>query len=138
MIFKLFQKYKAVILYLFFGGCTTVINIVTYFVCDNYLSMGNIPSNIVAWVLAVVVAYVTNKIWVFESRCSDRKELIKEMANFFNCRILTGVVDLLIMYIGVDILHYNNLVIKVLANIFVFVSNYIASKVLIFKNTTEE
>ena len=65
---NLLIKYKEQILYLFFGGCTTVVNIVVFALCSDILHMELLVSNFMAWVLAVFFAYITNKIWVFESK----------------------------------------------------------------------
>lgn len=95
--------------------------------------MGNVVANIFAWLFAVIIAYITNKLWVFESKSLDIKKLLYELISFFGCRIITGMADLLIMYITVDHMHLNAIVMKIIANIIVIVSNYIASKYLIFK-----
>lgn len=130
---ELFLKYKMAILYLFFGGVTTVINIAVYAVCSRVFYMGTISSTVVAWVLAVAVAYITNKIWVFESKTWDLKSLGQEVGSFVVCRIATGVMDLAIMYLSVDLLHWNDLLMKIISNVLVIVLNFVFSKLLIFK-----
>lgn len=132
-IIELLKRYKAVILYLVFGGITTIINILTYAIGYQMLGLGNMVSNIIAWLLAVIIAYITNKLWVFESKSLDIKNLVHELISFFSCRIITGVIDLIIMYVVVDCMHLNAIVMKILANFIVIVSNYFASKYLIFK-----
>lgn len=132
-IIEFLKRYKAVILYLVFGGITTIINILTYAICYQILGLGNMVSNIIAWLLAVIIAYITNKIWVFESKSLDIKNLVHELISFFGCRIITGGIDLIIMYVAVDCIHLNAIVMKILANFIVIVSNYFASKYLIFK-----
>lgn len=132
-IFEILKSYKAVILYLVFGGITTIVNILTYAICFKVLGMENVVANIIAWLFAVIIAYITNKIWVFESKSLDIKKLLYELISFFGCRIITGIVDLIIMYIAVDEMQLNAIVMKIIANIVVIVSNYLASKYLIFK-----
>lgn len=100
-IIELFFKYKTPILYVIFGGITTVINIVTYWLCYDIIGMNNDISNILAWIFSVLVAYITNKIWVFESVTRCFKALIYEMVSFVSCRIATGLIDLAIMHIAV-------------------------------------
>ena len=130
---NLLIKYKEQILYLFFGGCTTVVNIVVFALCSDILHMELLVSNFMAWVLAVFFAYITNKIWVFESKTETLNELVKEIGSFVFARVVTLLIDMLIMYFGVEILFINKMIIKVLANIVVIVANYVFSKLFIFK-----
>lgn len=127
------MKYKTVILYLFFGGCTTLVNMVCYHLLYNVWSVENVPSTAAAWVVSVLFAYITNKIFVFESRRSTRSGQLRELASFFGCRALTGVLDVGIMAFCVDFMGQNGLLWKFISNVLVVVLNYIASKWFIFK-----
>lgn len=127
----LFKKYKQIILYLFFGGCTTLINWVAYVLCYNLLSFENITSTVIAWVISVAFAFVTNKIWVFES--AGGKNLFFEIWTFVAARLITGLLDVAVMYVAVDIMDMNANLWKLLSNIIVIVLNYIFSKFIIFK-----
>ena len=129
----LIKKYKSFILYVFFGALTTAVNIGTYMLCYNFTGIANVPSTIIAWVAAVLFAYITNKLFVFESRSFEFKVLCREMASFFGCRFLTGVMDVVIMYVSVDMLGSNSTVWKILSNVLVMIANYVASKLIIFK-----
>jgi len=133
MLKNLFEKYKDIIPYAFFGVCTTVVNTLAYMLCARTLEMEVVPSTIIAWFVAVLFAYLTNRKWVFHSEARTRAEIAREVLSFYSCRIATGVVDWIIMYIFVDVLQMNDLVIKIAANVVVIVLNYVASKVLIFK-----
>lgn len=73
---------------LFFGVCTTAVNVGTYYVSFNVTELSNVISTIIAWILAVLFAYFTNKIWVFDSKSFDKNVLIKEIPAFF--RMQTG------------------------------------------------
>ncbi len=126
-------KYKDIILYLFFGVCTTLINTLSFWVMAHPIGADVIPSTIIAWIIAVLFAYVTNRKWVFHSEATNPQMILKEMISFFGCRFATGVIDLLCMFIFVDILSWNDVLIKFAANILVIVLNYIASKLIIFK-----
>lgn len=130
---ELLVKYKAIINYGIFGVLTTIINIVVYSVSYNGLGISNVVSNILAWILAVLVAYITNKVWVFESRSTEAGVLLYEMMTFFACRLATGVLDLAIMYVAVDRLALNSTLMKCLSNVIVIIANYIFSKLVIFK-----
>ena len=130
---KLLIKYKSLISYGIFGVLTTLVNILTYNICYEKIGISNTVSNIIAWVLAVAFAYVTNKIWVFESKSWKWDVLSKEVVAFISCRLATGVLDLVIMYICVDILEYHATLMKLLSNILVIILNYVFSKLVIFK-----
>ena len=130
---NLFFKYKEQILYILFGGFTTVVNIVVFTVCADYIQMGTYVANLIAWVLAVAFAYITNKIWVFESKTTDFKSLVREIVAFVGARVLTLGFDMAIMYVGIDIFNLNKLLMKILANVVVIVANYVFSKLFIFK-----
>lgn len=133
MLKDMLVKYRSFILYAFFGVCTTLVNIIVYYVCSYVLNLSTIISTAISWFLAVLFAYVTNRKWVFESHVSNTKEVTKEITSFFSCRLLTGLLDIGIMYICVDILNWNDMIIKMTSNILVIVLNYVASKLIIFK-----
>ena len=112
---------------------TTVVNIVAYNLCYVHAGMSNTLSNVIAWVLAVTFAYLTNKVWVFDSKSWAWEVLRREVPAFVSCRLATGVMDLVIMYISVDLLHWNAMLMKLLSNILVILLNYVFSKLVIFK-----
>ena len=130
---ELFIKYKSIISYLFFGICTTIVNVISYQFCYEFLNISNVISTCIAWVLAVVFAYITNKLWVFDSKSFERDILIKEIISFFSCRFLTGILDVVIMYVAVDVFGSKGLIWKIISNILVIILNYIASKLVIFR-----
>lgn len=132
----LWNQYKELILYLFFGGCTTLVNIVVYFIFSR-LHFGTGLSTIFAWFFSVLFAYITNRIFVFQSRAKGISAVLKEALSFFSCRLATGILDLAIMVAFVDYWHFNDLFIKVLSNIIVIILNYIASKLWIFKKKAQ-
>lgn len=133
LILKLMKKYKSFIAYAVFGVFTTIVNIVTYNYCYYHVGMNNTLSNVIAWVLAVTFAYLTNKAWVFESRSWRWEVLRREIPAFITCRLATGVMDLVIMYICVDIMEWHAMLMKILSNILVILLNYVFSKLVIFK-----
>lgn len=127
------KKYRSLISYGVFGVLTTVINIAVYALCYQKLGISNVISNIVAWTIAVLFAFITNKLWVFESKSMELTVLVREAVSFFGCRLATGVLDLAIMYVTVDRLALNSTLMKCISNIIVIVVNYVASKLVIFK-----
>ena len=130
----LFMKYRSMILYVVFGAFTTLVNMAAYGLCFNVAGIPNVPSTVIAWILAVSFAFVTNKLWVFDSKKWDKKTLLHEIPTFFGARALTGLLDVGIMYVSVDVLHWNAMLWKLISNVIVIILNYIASKLVIFKN----
>lgn len=111
---------------------TTVINLVVYAACYEGAGLSNVVSTVIAWIVAVSVAYVTNKLWFFESRSFEVRVVLYEILTFFGCRILTGVLDIAIMYISVDVYQCNAMIFKFLSNVIVILLNFVASKLIIF------
>ena len=131
---KLMKKHKEVIMYLVFGVLTTAVNIVTYAFFTRVITLDMYSANIIAWVLAVLFAYVTNRKYVFESSAKRAKEKFKEIMSFYACRLFTFGIDMSFMFLMVDMLYINDMVSKVVVNVIVILLNYILSKEFIFKN----
>ncbi|HBF6541297.1 TPA: GtrA family protein, partial [Clostridioides difficile] len=121
------------ILYLFFGTLTTFVNIISYLFFTRVVSLNFIIANILAWILAVLFAYFTNKFFVFESKVIEIAFLFKEFLSFVSFRLFSGITEMLIMYIMIDLLFINDIIVKVFTNIIVIVLNYVFSKMIIFK-----
>lgn len=130
---QLWETHKELILYVFFGGCTTLINIVSYFACRQVLCMPIVPADVIAWLVSVIFAYVTNKLFVFESKSWRPRLVLKESVEFLAARVFSLGVDVVMLYITVTILDFWELPMKVLANVVVIVINYIFSKWIIFR-----
>lgn len=130
---QLLIQFQGLILYGIFGVLTTVVNIFSYWLLAHPLGLSTMPSTIIAWVLSVCFAYLTNRKWVFHSNASTMKEYLKEIVAFFSCRVATGVLDWVCMFVFVTLLSLNDVLIKTLANILVIILNYIASKLIVFK-----
>lgn len=130
MIKKISDKIlnKEVILYLFFGGVTTVANIIVFKLL-RIASLSLFISNSIAWVVAVLIAYFTNRKYVFDSK-NDSK---KEFTSFIFFRILTLVIDMILMYLFVSLFKINDLISKIIVNVVVIILNYVFSKLIIFK-----
>ena len=131
---SLTQDIKEKFLYLFFGGLTTLVNIVTYRTCTVVFGLDYMTSSIIAWSIAVLFAFLTNKYFVFKSVQNNLTNILKEIISFLTFRILSLFLDLGTMYLLVGILKTNDLYAKIIANILVVVVNYFASKLIIFKD----
>jgi len=136
LVKRLFEKLgsglqKELILYLFFGGCTTLIRIFSYYLFYSLLSCSNVVANIFSWLFSVAFAFVTNRKYVFNSS-TNGKAVVKEMLSFVLSRIGTGVLELFLMYILVDLLSYPAMWMKCGVTVLVIILNYILSKIVVF------
>ncbi len=135
---------KETITYIIFGILTTLINYAAYWLFHEVLRIPNAVANIIAWVIAVLFAFITNKIWVFESRTNSFKEFFSELWKFVLARILSFVVEEAFMILAVDIFKiddkvpHGSLIAKVVISVAVVIINYFASKLLIFKKKGNE
>lgn len=132
-ITSLFHKYKEVILYLIFGVLTTLINIITYYFCTRLFHFGEYESNVIAWIVSVLFAFVTNKLFVFESKNRNFKLLLKEASSFILFRLLSLGMDMGAMYLMISIFKWNDLVAKIISNVIVIILNYVFSKIFVFR-----
>lgn len=135
---ELFEKYRDVIPYVFFGVVTTIINIAVYWLLAHPLHLPVMFSTVAAWIITVTVAYLTNRKWVFHSEAHTASEIAREVIWFFACRLATGILDWFLMYLFVKRLHFPDMPVKVFANVLVIVLNYVASKWFIFKKKNKE
>lgn len=134
MIKKTWNTHRHVLAYLFWGGITTVINIYIFVILFKDFHWHAQISNIMAWIASVLVAYISNKLYVFKSSTKKAKELFQEIIKFLCMRLVTLVLDIIIIQIGISTLHYNPILVKIIDNIFVIVSNYFFSKWIIFRS----
>ena len=127
---ELYLKYKEIINYLIVGVLTTVVSIISYavlrFIIPNY-----IICTVLSWIVAVLFAYITNRVFVFNSK---DKKIMKEFIKFISCRLITLVTEVLIMFIAVDLLKINDLISKIVVQFVIIILNYILSKLIVFKN----
>jgi len=124
---------KPILMYLFFGGLTTLISIGVFIFFDSGLHFNVLVANILSWIAAVSFAYVTNRTWVFNSKATGCN-IIKEMASFFAGRLATLGLEEILLLVFVTLLNFNGTVIKIAAQIIVLISNYLISKLFVFKN----
>ena len=127
------EKYREIISYLFFGVLTTIVNFVVYLPVYNILGLSASVSNMIAWVVAVVFAYFVNKIYVFRSLDWSRQTVIPELTKFVTARVLSGALETGILLVTVDILGWNGNIWKFVTQILVIISNYIFSKLIVFR-----
>lgn len=130
---NLFNKYRTPVLYLFFGGVTTLVNIAAYYLVARIFGIDPIPATLIAWLISVLAAYLTNRKWVFDSHAASARDVLRELSAFLGARVFTGLLDLGMMYLFVKKLYFDDMLIKIVSNVIVIVLNYVFSKFLIFK-----
>ena len=127
------KKYSDFILYMIFGAFATAINTAGYWLLYSILGIPNLLSTALALIITIIFAFFTNKIFVYRSKSWKIEVLIKESSGFLICRALTGIFDMLFMFIAVDVLALFPVLMKLIAALLVGLMNYLAGKFLIFK-----
>ena len=127
-------KYREQLAYLFFGGVTTAVNIAAYALLHVGMNMHSDIANVIAWVLSVLVAYVTNRKWVFQSRARGGA-MLRELLSFVAGRLLTGLMDQGIMHVATQIIGPRfipeasrrlwDMGVKLASNVLVILLNYV-------------
>lgn len=157
---NLFLKYKEIILYIIFGVLTTVVNFVVYTPLTNMLgaeyTVLGIPwylyTTVIAWIAAVLFAFFTNKLFVFERKSMKGSVVMREMAAFASARITTLLVEMLLMWLFITVIHADawklvlwtagllgqkgDWIIKAGVQVIVVILNYILSKLIVFRKET--
>ncbi len=126
------EKYREKILYLFFGGFTTLISIGSYSLLV-WMGIEVLAANVLSWILAVLFAYFTNSTWVFEARPAGGRARLRQMAEFAGGRLATLILEEGILLIFVEILAFPAVPVKIAAQAAVLIGNYLISKHLIFR-----
>ncbi len=129
----LVHKYSELIRYSFWGTFAVLANVIGYMLCFHGFHLSNTISTLVAWLASVIVAFVTNKLFVFQSRNCGWRRSLREFGSFTAFRGISEIFDLAIMVWAVDMMGYNSLLWKLVANVIVISLNYIFSKFVIFR-----
>lgn len=146
-ISELWNKHKELLLYVLFGGLTTLVNFVTFWLCSLLLGEDlYLISNAIAWIVSVLFAYFTNKLFVFDSKSFAPHVVVKEFLEFLAARVFSFVVEELGMWLFVDLLGFDGfafelfgfritgqLIAKLILAVIVVIMNYFFSKFFIFK-----
>ena len=132
-IIKIYKKYKEAIDYLFWGGVAFVLSMVLFYLFANVCGIYEQIANILSWIICVIFTYLTNRIFVFQSKVRGLKNIFMEFKDFVTARLLTLVMENVILFMMIDLLTINNMIAKLVGQFVVIVSNYILSKLWIFK-----
>lgn len=133
-LINVYNKYKEIINYGIFGVLTTVVNYVSYIIFTRVFCIDILVSNLIAWFLSVIFAFITNKLIVFESKKFTINVILKEGVSFVIARVFSLLLDMAILYVMSDLMGINDLIVKIISNIIVIIVNYVLSKFIIFKN----
>lgn len=131
---ELIKKYKEVIVYLIFGGLTTLLSLVVFWFLTEIvvISQSTLPANIISNAAGIIFAYCTNRKWVFESKVKGFVPVLKEIGKFVTGRLFTVLFDLVFVYVAVDVLNGNDMLFKLISTVVVVILNYLISKFLVF------
>ncbi|KRL62598.1 cell wall teichoic acid glycosylation protein GtcA [Lentilactobacillus diolivorans DSM 14421] len=133
-IVTLYNQYLEVISYLFWGVITTLVNLGVFAGLHWFTNWNYMINNAIAWFISVLVAYLSNKTYVFHSKTVSVLDYLKEMASFFGGRLLVLGLEMVILYVGITLLSGNELIVKIIDNVIVVIVNYFWSKWAVFQN----
>lgn len=133
-----YNKFKDTLLYLFFGALTTVVNVVVfYLLTEQPLQINVTVGNVISIILAILFAYVTNKIWVFNSKTKGAKELFAEFGRFVGGRMSTMIIEVGGVYLIFNVMGQSKMLAKLVTQILVIIGNYFISKFLVFRGNKD-
>ena len=133
-LWNMYCKHKEGINYLIFGFLTTMLTLFTYYLLTLMILDAKVPlelqlANIISWIVGFLFAYITNRKFVFQSK---NKEVASEFLKFLGSRLFTLFLDMVIMYVFVSLMHFDNRLIKLISQVVVIVGNYLLSKLIVF------
>lgn len=129
----MYKKYEEGINYLIFGFLAFVLNYVLYILFAGVMGIHHLVSTALSWALTVIFAYWTNRTFVFRSKNSDAKSVREEFISFIGARVATGLLEMGLMFLMVDLAALNEFISKFVCQVLVIVANYFLSKLWIFK-----
>lgn len=127
---RLYCKYKEAINYLFWGFASFLFNMSVFYLLNKICGVNALAANIIAWILCVILVYITNRLFVFESK---NKKILAEFLKFMSARVGTLLLEELILFAGITVLCQEEMLVKLTGQVFVIGSNYILSKLWIFR-----
>lgn len=130
---ELLVKYQDIISYLFFGALTTVVNYLVYYPLTNLFSFDETLANVIAWVVSVAFAFVTNKPFVFKSHDWSSEVVVPELTKFVSTRIGSGLLETAMIFVFVKLLRFDGNIVKLVVSVLVVIINYVGSKLIVFR-----
>ena len=133
---NLYKKYREIIQYLIFGVLSTLVNFGVFFLLKFTIGLteeNGVILNTISNIVAIIFAYVTNRIFVFQSKAKGFKNVLIEVFSFFACRALTLVNDIFVFWLGFNVLGFPDVLVKFVGQVIIVVLNYILSKLIVFR-----
>ncbi len=127
-----YDKHESALLYIIVGGLTTVVSIAAQYV-PAYFGLPTKVNTTISWICAVTFAFFTNKVWVFKDKSYSRRDWLSQAAAFYGARLATYFLELGFMILTVDVLHYSEYIMKLIAQVFILIVNYLFSKFVVFR-----
>ncbi len=143
-LLELYKKYRELIVYFITGVLTTLVNWVSYALFVEIFGWSVAVSNALAWIVAVIFAYLVNKLWVFQSYSWELRFIVRECFLFISARILTGIVEIagvpLLVKIGLNqpFFGVKGMCAKIVISVIVMILNYVFSKLIVFRTKKED
>lgn len=128
---------NAIIRYVFFGGCTTMVNLISFFILRK-LNIGLNIANVISIILAILFAYVVNSKFVFQDKCETLLAHIRPFCKFISARLVTMVVEVGGVWLFVSVMDWKDMAGKFVTQFLVLVLNYIFSKFFVFTTGKDE
>ena len=132
-----YQKWKEQLLYLLFGAMTFFLGVLLFWLFTVPLSISALSANIIDWIICVAFAYITNRTWVFKNKAHEVKGIFRECSSFVTGRIGTLLLEEFILWVGIEELRINSILVKIIAQILVIVGNYVISKWFVFRGNAQ-
>jgi len=129
----MYRQYREGIDYLFWGGVAFVLSMVLFYIFANMMMIEEQIANVITWIICVIFTYLTNRTFVFKSKTKGMKAITKEFTEFTSARLATLILENIVLLICIDLLTWHNMIAKLIGQFLVIVSNYILSKLWIFK-----
>lgn len=134
---NLYYKLESVILYAFFGVLTTAVSFAAQYLASK-AGCQTAVSTVISWICAVTFAFFVNKFFVFKENSKNVSDMLKQAGQFYAARLVSGIFEVVFMVVTVDKLGLNEMLMKLIAQIFILVSNYLFSKLIIFRKKSEK
>ncbi len=129
---------RETVTYIIFGVLTTAVNYVTYYLLYKFTALDAVIYNTIAWAVSVIFAFITNKIFVFESKKWNIRTVLLELLPFVGARILSLLLEEAFLLLTVHIIGMHELMAKIIISVVVVIVNYFASKFIIFRNKKDK
>ena len=120
--------------YLIIGGCTTLVNLVVYAFLCRVVHLNVNVSNIISIIVAIIFAYITNKLIVFRAHCSSFGELAAECARFVGARLATMAIEVGGVFLIYNVMHQDEMIAKLATQVLVVIGNYFISRFIVFRD----